>query len=132
MTDESEIAGPVSPAIKREAVQRASYRAKASRWDLDVAVFFFAILTIVIILLFQEIGYEIVAAVAMLGLALGWLMGWRKGKQQYDIFYQEALTELQRERELEWKKKPEEVMIEETIDKKVEEAMRQRWEKWRS
>ncbi len=129
MTDESEIAGSVSPEIEREAVQRASYRAKAARWDLDVAVFFFAILTIVIILLFQGVGYEIVATVAGIGLALGWLMGWRKGKQQYESFYQEELTELQRG--LERKKKPEEAMIEETIDRKVREAMRQRWEKWR-
>lgn len=129
MTDESEIAGSVSPEIEREAVQRANYRVKAARWDLDVAVFFFAILTIVIILLFQGVGYEIVATVAGIGLALGWLMGWRKGKQQYESFYQEELTELQRE--LERKKKPEEAMIEETIDRKVREAMRQRWEKWR-
>lgn len=129
MTDESEIAGSVSPEIEREAAQRASYRAKAARWDLDVAVFFFAILTIVIILLFQGVGYEIVATVAGFGLAMGWLMGWRKGKQQYESFYQEELKELQRE--LERKKKPEEAMIEETIDRKVREAMRQRWEKWR-
>ena len=129
MTDESEIAGPVSPKIEREAAQKASYRAQAARWDLDVAVFFFAILTIVIVLLFQGVGYEIVAPVAMLGLALGWLMGWRKGKQQYESFYQEELKELQRG--LERKKKPEEALIEETIDKKVQEAIRQRWEKWR-
>ncbi len=50
MADESEIAGPVSPEIEREAVRRASYKAKVARWDLDVAVFFFAILTTVIIL----------------------------------------------------------------------------------
>lgn len=129
MTDVSEITGPVSPVIEREAAQRASLRAKASRWDLDVAVFFFAILTIVIILLFQGIGYEIVATVAGIGLALGWLMGSRKGKQIYETFYQEELKELQRA--LERRKKPEEAMIEETIDKKVQEAMRQRWEKWR-
>ncbi len=129
MTDVSEITGPVSPEIEREAAQRAGLRAKASRWDLDVAVFFFAILTIVIILLFQGIGYEIVATVAGIGLALGWLMGSRKGKQIYETFYQEELKELQRA--LERRKKPEEAMIEETIDKKVREAMRQRWEKWR-
>ncbi len=129
MSDESEITGPVSPEIEREAAQRASLRVKASRWDLDVAVFFFAILIIVIILLFQGVGYEIVAAVAGLGLALGWLMGWRKGNLLYGNFYQEALIDLQRE--LEKKKNSDETMIEATIDKKVQEAMRQRWEKWR-
>ena len=129
MTDESEISGPVSPEIEREAAQRANYRAKAARWDLDVAVFFFAILTIVIILLFQNVGYEIVAAAAGFGLALGWLMGAGKGRQQYEILYQEELAELQRKSER--KQTPEEAMTEVMIDEKVQEAMRQRWEKWR-
>ena len=129
MTDESEITGPVSPEIEREAARRASYRAKAARWDLDVAVFFFAILTIVIILLFQDVGYEIVAAAGGFGLALGWLMGARKGRQQYEIFYQEELAGLQWKSER--KQTPEEAMTETVIDEKVQEAMRQRWEKWR-
>ncbi len=129
MMDESEISGPVSPEIAREVAQKASYRAKAARWDLDVAVFFFAILTIIIILLFQDGGYESVAAAAGFGLALGWLMGARKGRQQYGSFYQEELTELQRKSER--KQTPEDAMIEATIDEKVQEAMRQRWEKWR-
>jgi len=129
MTDESEITGPVSLKIEREAAQRASYRAKAARWDLDVAVFFFAILTIVIILLFQDVGYEVVAAAGGFGLALGWLMGARKGRQQYETFYQEELAELQRKSERE--QTPEEAMTEAMIDEKVQEAMRQRWEKWR-
>ncbi|MEE8420467.1 MAG: hypothetical protein V3R92_03300 [Dehalococcoidales bacterium] len=133
MTDESEITGPVSPKIEREAAQRAGHRARAARWDLDVAVFFFAILTIVIILLFQGVGYEIVAATAGFGLALGWLMGSRKGRQQYESLYQEELAELLRKSER--KQTPEEAMaesmIEATIDEKVQEAMRQRQEKWR-
>ena len=128
MTDESEITGPVIPEMEREAAQRASYRAKAARWDLDVAVFFFAILTIVIILLFQDVDYEIVAAAGGFGLALGWLMGSRKGRQQYGSFYQEELAGLQRKSER--RQTPEEAMIEATIDEKVQEAIRQRWEKW--
>jgi hypothetical protein len=129
MMDESEITGPVSPEIDREAAKRASQRAKAVRWDLDVAVFFFAILIIVIILLFQGVGYEVVAAAAGFGLALGWLMGSRKGRQQYENIYQEELAELRRKSER--KQTPEEAMTEAIIDQKVQEAMRQRWEKWR-
>jgi hypothetical protein len=55
----------VSPEIERRAVQRAQDRAKAARWDLDVAVFFFAVLVIVIILLFQGIGVEVIAPAAI-------------------------------------------------------------------
>jgi len=45
--------------MERTAAQRARDRANAARWDLDVAVFFFAILATVIILSFQGIGVEV-------------------------------------------------------------------------
>ncbi len=72
--DEAEVTEQVSPEMEQTAAQRARYRAKAARWDLDVAVFFFAILSIVIILLFQGIKSEVVAPVAAFGLAMGWIM----------------------------------------------------------
>ena len=99
MMSEAEIANQVSPAMEQKAEQRARYRAKVARWDIDVAVLFFAILAIVIILLFQEVGIEIVAPAAILGLAMGWLMGWRKGKQAYEHFYDEELSKLKEELE---------------------------------
>ncbi len=89
----------VSPEMERTAAQRARDRAKAARWDLDVAVFFFAILVTVMILLFQGIGIEVTAPAAIFGLAMGWLMGWRKGKQIYAQFYDEELSKLGKELE---------------------------------
>lgn len=99
MVDEAGVTKAVSLEMAQTAVQRASYRAKAARWDLDVAVFFFAILTIVIILLFQGVEIEFVAPAAIVGLALGWLMGWRKEKQLYGLFYEEELAKLDQELE---------------------------------
>ncbi|MFC1916606.1 hypothetical protein ACFLX1_00520 [Chloroflexota bacterium] len=93
--DEAEVTQRVSPEIKRTAMQKARRRAQAARWDLDVAVFFFAVLMIVIILLFQGIGIEVVAPAAIFGLAMGWLMGWKKAKQLYQQFYQEELSILE-------------------------------------
>ena len=95
MMDVPEIIEQDSEAIERRAAQRAKDRARAARWDLDVAVFFFAISIIVIILMFQGVGLEIVAPAAILGLAMGWLMGWRKGKQLYERFYDEELSRLE-------------------------------------
>jgi len=46
----------VSPEMERTAAQRARDRAKAARWDLDVAIFLFAVVIIVIILSVQGIG----------------------------------------------------------------------------
>lgn len=120
--DEAEITERISPEMKLTAMQRARDRAKTARWDLDVAVFLFAILATVIILSFQGIGVEITAPVAIFGLAMGWLVGWRKDKQAYDRFYNEELLKLEQERT----KKVEE-SLEETIEEKVQKALRQRW-----
>lgn len=122
MMSEAGITNQVSPEIEQEAARRAKYRAKAARWDLDVAVFFFAILAIVIILLFQEVGSEVVAPAAILGLAMGWLMGWRKGKQAYARFYDEERAKL--EQELEKTVGALGEMIEEAVQKALRERQK--------
>ena len=83
-----------SGETEQMAAQRAGERAKAARWDLDVAVFLFLVLIIVVILLFQEVTIEIVASVAVFGLAMVWLVGWRRGRQLYEHFYNEELSKL--------------------------------------
>jgi len=118
MVDEAEGTKQISPEMERMAAQRARIRAKAARWDLDVVVFFFAILCIVVILMFEGIGTEVVAPIAAFGLAMGWLMGWRKGKQVYESFYDEELSKLETVQE----KK-----VEETIEEKFQKALRERW-----
>jgi len=95
--DEAEVTKRVRPEMKRIAEHKARDRARAARWDLDVAAFFFAILVIVVILMYQGIGVEVVAPVAAAGLAMGWLMGWKKGKQKYEHFYDEELLQLELE-----------------------------------
>jgi hypothetical protein len=124
MAEKPESAGTESLEIEQEAALRARHRAGTVRWDLDVAVFFFAVLTIVVILLFQGVGPEVVTPVAAVGLALGWLMGWRKGRQYYDVFYREELMKLRRE-----SGKPDDAALAATVEEKVQEAMRQRWQK---
>ena len=120
--DTEETARQVTPEMEETAARRAKDRAGAARWDLDVAVFFFAILSIIIILLSEGIGIEVTAPVAALGLALGWLMGWKKEKQVYDRFYDEELFILEQEL-----KKTVEGTIEETVEEKVQRALRERW-----
>ncbi len=124
--DEAEVTQQDSPEINRAAAQRARTRANAARWDLDIAVFLFAILIIVIILLFQDIGIEVVAPIAIFGLAMVWLVGWRRGRQLYQRFYDEELSKL----ELELEKAVTETVektVEETIEEKVQKALRERW-----
>ena len=56
--------------MQQTAAQRATVRARTARWDLNVAIFLFTVLIIIIILLFHGIGIEIVAPVAIFGLAM--------------------------------------------------------------
>ena len=110
--------------IKRIAARKAEQRSRVARWDLDVAVFLFAVLIIVIILLFQEVKVEIVSPIALFGLVMVWLVGWRRGRQLYKTFYQEELARL--EKTLVKDKVAEEKMAE-TIEEKVQKALRDRW-----
>jgi hypothetical protein len=85
----------VSLKMERTAAQNAKIRARVARWDLDIALFLFAVLIIVIILLFQKISIEVVGPVAIFGLATVWLVGWKRGKKLYQRFYEEELAKLE-------------------------------------
>ncbi len=124
--DEAEVARQARPEMERMATWRAKNRANAARWDLDIAVFLFAVMIIIIILLFQEIGIEVVAPIAIFGLAMVWLVGWRRGRQLYQRFYDEELAELEQELKKTVRGTVEEV-VEETIEEKVQKALRERW-----
>jgi hypothetical protein len=131
MLSQEMTSGPVGEEIQREAIQRAKERARIARWDLDVAVFLFVVLIIVIILLFQDIGIAIVAPVAIFGLIMVWVVGWRRGRQLYRVFYRDELARLEREiRAAEEKADREKQVaktIEETIEETVQRALRERW-----
>lgn len=116
--DKAEASEQVSKETEQLAAQRARERARVARWDLNVAVFLFAVLIIIIILLFQGVTIEIVAPIAVFGLAMVWLVGWRQGRRLYPRFYEEELLKLETAQV-----KP----VEETIEEKVQKALRKRW-----
>ena len=114
---EEQVSERANKEKERLAIQRAKDRARSARWDLNITIFLFVVLIIVIILLFQEITLEIVAPVAIFGLAMVWLVGWRRGKQLYQRFYEEELVKLEREL----------IATEVTIEERVQKALRERW-----
>ncbi len=126
MEEKAEVLEQEDEEIKRLAARKAGLRARDARWDLDIAVFLFGVLTIVIILLFQGIVVEVVAPVALFGLVMVWYVGWRRGKQLYQIFYEEELADLKRD--LERKEKLLGETVDETIEEKVQKALRERWQ----
>lgn len=121
---EAEVTKPADKEMEQLAAKRARERSRTARWDLDVAVFLFAVLIIVVILLYQDIGIEIVAPVALFGLVMVWLVGWRRGRQLYNGFYEEELAKLQQA--LEEQEKKAKVTMEETVEEKVQKALRER------
>ncbi len=125
--EEVDVSEPIDEKIKQLAVTRAKVRASNARWDLNVAIFLFAVLILILILLFQGVGIEIVAPIAIFGLAMVWLVGWRRGRELYRTFYDEELAKA--EQDLEKKEKREkkiEKTVEETIDEKIQKALRER------
>ena len=99
MKNNSEVTEQASEEIKKLAAKRAEQRARNARWDLNIAVFLFGVLIVVIILLFQQVSIEIVAPVAIFGLVMVWLLGWRRGRQLFRRFYDEELSKLGEELE---------------------------------
>ncbi len=128
--EQTEVPDEMSEEIKRLAARRAAERARVARWDLNIAVFLFAVLIIVVILLSQGIGVEVVAPVAVFGLSMVWLVGWRQGRKLYKDFYQEEL-EIQMRAVMRKKKRrgkePIDQTMEETVEEKVQKALRERW-----
>ncbi len=120
MTEQSEVAAEIGPELERAAMQKARDRAMSGRWDLNVAIFLFAVLIIVIILLYQDVGIELVAPVAIFGLAMVWLVGWRRGKQLYVHFLEEEIGAARREVDKTLG------AIEEIIEDRVQKALRNR------
>ena len=120
--DEAEVAKNVSPEMEQIAAVRARDRARTARWDLDVTVFLFGILATTMILCFQGIGIEIVAPIAVLGLAMTWLVGWRRGRQLYQLFYREELSTLENQLKTEVRR-----VVGETLEEVVQKALRERW-----
>ena len=121
MPDKDEAPCQDTREAEQVAAQRARNRATVARWDLNVTVFLFAVLIIVIILLFQGVRTEIVAPIALFGLAMVWIVGWRKGRQLYRDFYGEEISKLGPRQE-----KTVEKTVEETIEEKIQKALRER------
>ena len=101
MVEQTDVTGRTEEEIKRLAARRAGERARNARWDLNIAIFLFLVLIIVVILLFEGVEVELVSPIALFGLAMVWLVGWRQGRRLYGGFYQEELANLERERRLE-------------------------------
>jgi len=124
--EEAQDSKQLNPEMEQIAVQRAKDRAKTARWDLDIAVFLFAVLIIVIILLYQGVEIAIVAPVAVFGLTMVWLVGWRRGRQLYQRFYDEEFSKVEQEIK-ETVRGAVEKTVEETIEERVQKALKERW-----
>ncbi|MFC2056815.1 hypothetical protein ACFLTO_04540 [Chloroflexota bacterium] len=112
----------VSHDLEQLAKKKARDRTALERWNRDTAVFSYAILIIVLILLNHEVGMQVVAAVSVMGLILIWFMGLLQGRRLYQQNYGEELLRLKQEVEIISKESDGEA-----IEEKVRKAMRDMW-----
>lgn len=84
----------IHPKTREKAIRKAKYRANASRWNLDVAIFLFGILAIIVILGYQGVGIWILAPIGAFGLTMVWMVGWRQARKAYQIYVNEELDRL--------------------------------------
>ncbi len=127
MMAETEVVQEINPEVERAASQRARDRAIAARWDLNTAIFLFAVLILVIILAtYTKMGIETVAPIAIFGLAMVWLVGWKRSRELYQRFYDEEILKLEKELKKTIKETVKDT-VEETIEERVQKALRDRW-----
>jgi hypothetical protein len=119
--EEAQKAGPLNPEIEKIARNRAKHRAYTARWNLDIAIFAFAVLIVVVVLLFQDVRLEIVAPVAIVGLALVWLAGWWHGRKLLAGFFVEELEALRNE-----VTKIQKEIVEESVEDMIQKALKDR------
>jgi len=81
--------------ITKLAAEKAREKARGTRWNFNVAILAYALLVAVVLLRFEGVAIEIVALIAVFGLAMVWLIGWGREKQLYKRFYDEELGQLQ-------------------------------------
>ncbi len=81
-------------SVTELASLRAQRRAQIARWDINIVVFLFAVLILVVILLYENVVSWIVGPIAFVGLILVWLVGWRRGKQLYRLYLEEEISKL--------------------------------------
>jgi len=94
LEEDIEIPKWIHPKSREKAIQRAKDRASASRWNLEVAVFLFGILSTIVILGYQGVGTWILAPIATFGLTMVWVVGWRQARKAYQIYVNEEFTQL--------------------------------------
>lgn len=84
----------LNPETIRRAKKSARYKANAARWNLEIAIFLFAILILVLLLInYTRAGLGLVTFTSVFGLAMVWLVGWRRGRQLYKHYYNEELAQ---------------------------------------
>jgi len=93
----SEVEAPKSDSgiMERLASERARERIRSARWDQFALVFAYATLVAVLVLSTRGVKLEVVAIVAIFGLALLWFTGWIRGRRQFSRFYEDELNQLQ-------------------------------------
>lgn len=79
-----------------EAAQIANAQVAGGMWNLNVTVFFYAVLVATLVMVFKGFAIELVASVAFFGLVLIWVFARVRYRKLYSLVYQDQLRRLQK------------------------------------
>ena len=95
--DNTETDNQSNSRLEYLAVRRAREKANAAKWGVNTAVFSYATLVAIIILVSRGIDFNIVASLATIGLVTIWVMGRRQGNHLFQTFFASEMSSLQQE-----------------------------------
>ena len=81
--------------MEQLASQVARNKADVARWGVNLVIFLFALMIVIIILNGQGVSIDYIALTAISGLSLAWVVSWRKGKRLFRNYYAQELLDLQ-------------------------------------
>lgn len=83
-----------SERLEKVAIEKAKQQALAVRWNMSTVLLGFAILAAVIVLRSESVATEIVAPMAIIGLAIIWLTGYIRGRKLFQRLYDQEIQDL--------------------------------------
>ena len=86
-------------SMKEIAAGKAGQQALTARWNTNTMIIAYAVLATVMLLRLEGISTQIVAPVAVCGLAITWMMGLIRSKKLYQRLLEEELHDLQESRQ---------------------------------
>lgn len=83
-----------SERLEKLATEKARRQALTAKWNMSTVLLGFAVLAAIIVLQSENVAIEIVAPMAIIGLAIIWFTGYIRGRKLFGRLYDQELQDL--------------------------------------